>query len=414
MSPRPRIATYLPHRSIESAAATKALAAGAGDKASPPTPEELAELSRALQLLELSRPQPGVMTAVPDSLASNLQTFMAMKAQEQGRLQMSKNNTLEAQFDSHDILGWAGSFFTWYKKLNPFRWCTPSETDKTSKSQFRVAILGDWGTGLYGAPACAATIAKNGKYDLIVHLGDVYYSGTDSEYEERFTKLWPQVSTAKSIALNGNHEMYTGGQAYFAAIQHFGQTASYCAIENDRWVLAFLDSAYSDHDLHGDQAAWLTSIAARSPNKKLVLFSHHQPFSLLDVQGPKLITKLSTLLQQRRIFAWYWGHEHHCILYDKHPLWDFSGRCVGHSGFPYFRETAVLGDTPPAKADWKPLSGKNLVPGARMVDGANVYIEDDPQRYGPNGYMSLEFDGEELNEIVHESDGNQIWNQPLT
>ena len=51
----------------------------------------------------------------------------------------------------------------------------------------------------------------------------------------------------------------------------------------------------------------------------MILFSHHQPFSRLDKQGPNLQNTLADLFQKKAITAWYWGHEHNCIIYDKHP-----------------------------------------------------------------------------------------------
>jgi len=402
-----QIATYIPQRRFESATAEALRVRGPA-----PTAEQLGELSSALQLLEGAQGRPGVMTTVPDELAANLQTFMTIQAEQEGRLAPSANQTLEVRFDEHDILGWASSFFTWWRKLRPFEWQTP-DAPESLPANFRQALFGDWGTGLYGAPACARSMEAAGRYDLVLHLGDVYYSGTEKEMADRFLALWPKVPGAKSRALNANHEMYTGGRAYLDAFRTFGQKASYFALQNDHWILAGLDTAYDDHDLHGDQAAWLTALADAAPEKKLVLFSHHQPYSLLEKQGPMLIGKLGRLFDKKRIYAWYWGHEHHCILYDKHPIWGLRGRCVGHGGFPYFRPTKLLGEQAPARPDWKRLSGKNLVPSARILDGVNEYIDESPQDYGPNGYMTLEFEGPQLFEIVHAPDGTKLWEQPI-
>jgi hypothetical protein len=408
---RKQIATYIPKGSLESA--EEANVVPRGPDAREPTPQELAELARALQIIEENQSRPGIMATAPDELVSNLQTFIStVIAPSENRLEESKNATLEAKFDSHDILGWAGSFFSWWRKLAPFGWKAPGAPESIP-ANCRVALFGDWGTGLYGAPACAESIAKNGKYDVVLHLGDVYYSGTKKEIAERFVEIWPKVPNAKNRGLNGNHEMYTGGQAYFDAIQKWGQNSSYFALENEHWILGCLDTAYIDHDLQGDQAKWIMDLAAASPQKKLVLFSHHQPFSLLDNQGPKLVKQLEPLFTGKRIYAWYWGHEHHCILYKPHPLYGLRGRCVGHGGFPYFREKNMFGATPPAQPKWNNLDSKNLVPAAQILDGVNEYIEDGGQDYGPNGYMTLELDGDELFEIVHMPDGKEVWNQSI-
>ena len=412
MSTRNQIATYVPKGSLESVEDRNVVPRG--PDAREPTTEELADLVAALQFLEGAQSRPGIMATVPDELIANLQTFMTtVMAPTEGRLSESSNQTLEAKFDSHDILGWAGSFFSWWRKLKPFTFNDPGAPEALPANT-RIALFGDWGTGLYGAPECAKSIAKNGKYDVVLHLGDVYYSGTASEIKDRFVGMWPKVPGAKNRGLNGNHEMYTGGVAYFDTVQReFGQNSSYFALQNPHWILACLDTAYVDHDLHGNQAAWVKALADASPEKKLVLFSHHQPFSLLDSQGPNLIKKLAPLFDSKRIYAWYWGHEHHCILYKPHALYGLRGRCVGHGGFPYFREKKLLGGTAPKTPEWKSLESRNLVPSAKILDGENNYVDDQPGDYGPNGYMTLEFDGDELFEIVHMPDGTEVWNQSI-
>ncbi len=400
-----RIATYVPSSRLEAT----------GDvqfETREPTPAEVAEMSRALTLLANAQGPSGVMATVQDELTSNLQTFITLQAEKKGRMAPSASHTLEAKFDERDILGWAGSFFTWWRKLDPFVWKTPGAPEQVPDS-FRLALFGDWATGLYGAPKVAESIANDkGGYRVVLHLGDTYYSGTNDEVKDRLLKFWPKVAGATNRSLNGNHEMYTGGRAYFDAIQPFGQTSSYFAMQNKRWILASLDTSYDDHDLHGEQAAWVKALADAAPDKKLVLFSHHQPFSLLDSQGPKLVAKLEALFTSKRIYAWYWGHEHHCVLYGPHKLYGLRGRCVGHGGFPYYRETKVFGSDAPPKPVWKRLDSRNLVPFGRVLDGANPYIENHEKEYGPHGYMTLEFDDDDLFEIVHDADGTRVWAQP--
>jgi len=49
----------------------------------------------------------------------------------------------------------------------------------------------------------------------------------------------------------------------------------------------------------------------------------------------------STLTQVKAITAWYWGHEHDCIIYDRHPETGMLGRCIGHGGIPAPRKSIV-------------------------------------------------------------------------
>ena len=380
-------------------------------------PELLAELSRAMQVMEAAQGPHGVMSGTEDQTVSLIQTFLTEHAAEQKpEILQPAGPALEAKMDEHDILGWAGSLFTWIHGITRHDWLeAPSELTRIP-NKTRVALFGDWGSGLYGAPVVAKSIAAStDRYQIVLHLGDTYYSGTETEVKEKLLEDWPVVEGAINRTLNGNHEMYTGGEAYFQfALKRFGQLSSYFAFENDNWILAGLDTAYSDHDLYGNQAEWLSAIANRLNGRRLVLFSHHQPFSLFDLQGPMLVKKLSPLLSSRKIFAWYWGHEHHCALYNKHGSWDLYGRCVGHGGFPYFRQTDLFGDKAPPKPQFVKVGGKNLIPGARVLDGPNPLIPEAPERYGPHGYMTLEFDSDELFETVHDASGEVLYAQPLT
>jgi hypothetical protein len=65
-----------------------------------------------------------------------------------------------------------------------------------SGGRLRVGLLGHWGTRLYGAPVSVRSIERDGRYDLLLHLGEVYYSGTEKEVQELFLDRWPKVPGA--------------------------------------------------------------------------------------------------------------------------------------------------------------------------------------------------------------------------
>jgi hypothetical protein len=392
---------------------------------------KMAALGNALKILEAAdaKAKSKVLVSPDHEVASLLQTFLAMKASEEGKVKPLNAGANEAKFDDQDILGWIGSFFTWWKKIKPAKWqiAPPEpETIPGNPSDFRMAILGDWGTGLYGAPVSAKSIEaeknikKDGSgYKVLMHLGDVYYSGDENEVQKRFLDLWPKNPNAVSRACNSNHEMYTGGHAYFKkTLPQFGQKASYFALQNKHWILCGIDTAYADKDLAKDQVKWLRQIVAQKEGtQKVILFSHHQPLSWIEEQHPNLTGKLGDILTGQHVFAWYWGHEHRCVIYDKHDQWKLHGRCVGHGGYPYFRKNwEELGGTKdPANANWFVLPGKAFAPGGRALDGPNPFIggHDDPNKYGPQGYMTVEFSGQHINEIVHAPDGTIIYQKQL-
>lgn len=376
--------------------------------------EIYAQLSHILNVLEAENAPADVMIAPRDRLASLFQTYVARRSVEAGKTVELPSAGLEAKFDSKDLLGWAGSFFRWWKKLSPHEFVDWTGTIDRLGNQARVAVLGDWGSGLYGAPECAKSIEKDTRgIELVLHLGDIYYAGDDDEVRDRFLPHWPRIDGALNRALNGNHEMYTGGKAYFdIALESFSQPSSFWVGENDHWVLIGLDTAYKDHDLHGNQVQWIRQVLNRAAGRKVLLFSHHQPYSLFDTlrhksTGLDLVSRVAPFLETRAIFGWYWGHEHHCIIYDDHPLWGLKGRCVGHSGFPEFRPKAELGAAP-ARTEFRVLQGRNLVPGGLVMDGPNVYIPGHETRYVPHGYLVLEFDDEHLVELYFEAGGELI------
>jgi hypothetical protein len=368
---------------------------------------------------------PDVLSSPPSELASQLQTFLAQKAAEEGKsiARELPSGAVEAKFDSKDWLGWAKSFFTWVGRLDYAKWLTPSPNPDALPENARIALLADWGTGLYGAPASAKCISTTKPaFTHVIHLGDVYYSGTTNEIDERFIAFWPSVAGSVSRACNSNHEMYSGGHGYFEkTLPLFGQRASCFAYENKDWLLVGLDSAYEEHSLTKEQLGWLSLILQdpQRASKKLVLLSHHQPYSLLDNQGPKLVSFLRLLLDSGRIYAWYWGHEHRCVVYDRHPKWKLAGRCVGHGGYPYFRDTKELKKrnaqsvSGPNGSIWFQLPGNQLsadesrvpggliVPGGSILDGPNPYLEDEAEKYGPHGYVALDFVGNQLFETFY-------------
>jgi hypothetical protein len=374
--------------------------------------------SRALKILEAEQRDSLVLAAPDDQFTSLLQSHMAEASLMSGKVKATDDG-LEAQFDEHDVLGWAKSLFTWWKKIRPHKWqVAPIALPDQLPNNLRMAILGDWGTGLYGAVPCAKSIENDPKdYGLLLHLGDVYYSGTDKEIADRFLGLWPKKANAVNRACNSNHEMYTGGYAYFdRTLKSFKQPASYFALQNDHWLLVGLDTAYKEWYLANDQVAWLKGILETAGNRKVILFSHHQLYSWMETPKSRLQSELGEILTNKKIFAWYWGHEHRCMIFDRHPVWEIYGRCVGHSGYPYFTDKNKAGSISahgPQDSVWRKVDTKNMVPGGLILEGPNPYVKDHENEYGPNGYMTLEFNGEHLNEIVQMPDGSTAYERPI-
>jgi hypothetical protein len=378
--------------------------------------EAQAVYDRALDKLEAETAKVGssnVLITVQDREASLLQSRIAEQA-ETGRV--LPGGGLEAKFGEGftggDWFGWIGSLVDhirqkdWHPIMRP-----PDDKAAAFADKGRVAVLGDWGTNLYGAPVSAASIKKTGGYELLLHLGDIYYSGTSKEAKQRFLQVWPTAAGKVNRACNGNHEMYSGGFAYFDEIlPAFQQPSSYFAMQNANWLLVGLDTAHTDHALDDRQVSWLQSVVQKGKPRKVILFSHHQPFSRLSDQGPKLQQALAGLFAANAITAWYWGHEHDCIIYEK--KFGLLGRCVGHGGIPAPRKSEVK-NAPDASQGhgikWKRLAQTGDSPACLVLDGENPLVKGEESKFGPHGYVTLDFDGPQLTERVHLPDGTEIY-----
>ncbi|HYU30748.1 MAG TPA: hypothetical protein VEW48_01175 [Thermoanaerobaculia bacterium] len=380
----------------------------------------LAQFGAGLRALEDAAEDvdPEVLIAPQNRMASLLQSYLAEEGEKKGTFEQVPQGGAELKFFTDDFAGWAKSFFSWVQKNRWHPIARPATDDpEPLAGKVRLGLLADWGTGLYGAPDCTKSIDNDPEdFQLLFHLGDIYYAGTEKEVRDRFLALWSKRPGAVSRSLNGNHDMYSGGFGYFDDLfQAFGQTSSYFALQNEHWTLAALDTAHTDNDLDDEQVRWLKKIVAGAGDRKVVLFSHHQLFSRLESQGKNLAAKLGELLTGKRIFAWYWGHEHRCTIHQQHPVYAMYARCLGHGGMPYDRKKAMKmpEDHRVGDAIWRRFDAQGMVPAGLMLDGANEYMREKADKYGPNGYMALEIEGPHLTEVAYDTHGREIYRKGL-
>ncbi len=153
----------------------------------------------------------------------------------------------------------------------------------TIPSNAVVAIVGDWGTGEPRALEVLSEIRAR-KPDILLHLGDIYYSATEDEVEERFQRAIETVfgaSRPRVFSLCGNHDLYAGGTGYYRLVSELGQGSSYFAIQNDDWRFIAMDTGLNDHDpfkvnstatfLDPSDAAWVRDSVERRRTQDRVL-----------------------------------------------------------------------------------------------------------------------------------------------
>jgi Calcineurin-like phosphoesterase len=242
----------------------------------------------------------------------------------------------------------------------------------------RLVVVGDWGTGLPRARNVAALMQERigeavtgGRQVHVLHLGDVYYSGLETEDQRRFLDLWPVTQEqadagVTSWSLNGNHDMYSGGFGYFgtllsdARFSHQrspdGKPTSFFRLRSPAWDFIGIDTSW-DTDvtsagqigvLQDPQDRYVAAVAAQS-SRKLVLFSHHQLVSVYDRAdlGSTLPAKLAPVLTGNRVTAWWWGHEHRAITYEAAAGVRYP-RCLGNGGVPVLPDPAPPAGSKPA------------------------------------------------------------------
>jgi predicted phosphodiesterase len=235
----------------------------------------------------------------------------------------------------------------------------------------KIAIIGDWGTGEARAQSLLNEIARS-KPDILLHLGDIYYSCTAAEsnlFHENCKRAFPDGKT-RFFSLCGNHDMYGGGGPYYALLEQIDQPASFFCLRNQWWQVLAGDTGWNDFrpSTHGADATWIRDRdegdsyseldwhkdkLVNSEGRKTILLTHHQLFtrnvtidhdvSLAYAAAHKTVAsgKLAVnqyLMEEFRQFLpqislWIWGHEHNQAIYKPFQGLD-RGRCVGASAIP--------------------------------------------------------------------------------
>ena len=214
-----------------------------------------------------------------------------------------------------------------------------------------IGLAADWGTGTDSAYR-VADLLRARHPDFTIHMGDVYYSGTEQEYRDYFLgeDEWPRGRLGTYV-LNGNHEMYSGGAGYFGvALPTLGQETSYFCLANQYWRIVAVDTGYYARTvpllelllrrwirLPSPTRRWLDEVvfADATDSRPVILLSHHQWFSAFEAGYSTVGSNLAPFLD--RVLLWLWGHEHRFAAYAPfglHGAPRVRARCIGHGGMP--------------------------------------------------------------------------------
>jgi Calcineurin-like phosphoesterase len=262
-----------------------------------------------------------------------------------------------------DVGGWSACLSTYlgYRALGEKPQYRPNQNvivDLGTKS--RLAIIGDWGVG----DAVSINVLQEVKKlnpDVLLHLGDVYYAGTQREAKVNFLDICQSLigNNIPIYTLCGNHDMYSGGAGYYWLLDQIGQKASYFCLKNDNWMFLAMDTGFHDNNPFNvatnmtqlvsqdgwSEADWHMKQINNAGNRKLVLLSHHQLFSPFSSVGsvngqayaynPNLYGVFKDTIPKAE--WWFWGHEHTLGIFP--PYMGLKrGRCVGASAVPVFQD----------------------------------------------------------------------------
>lgn len=232
------------------------------------------------------------------------------------------------------------------------------------KADARIALIGDWGTGTPPAIEVLKFVAGESP-DIVVHLGDIYYSGTPAECRVNFVDpinaILRKQKPLPVYTLSGNHDVYCGGVGFYSLISQlngapFTQPASFFCLRSadERWQFLAMDTGLHDDNpatvagaltyLEDDELAWHCDRIREFPGRTILL-SHHQLFSAFSPIGPadprgkrsavnpRLLKAFRQMTETKSVAAWFWGHEHTLSIYNPFAGLE-RGRCLGHGAVP--------------------------------------------------------------------------------
>lgn len=266
-----------------------------------------------------------------------------------------------------------------------------------------IVMIGDWGTGTPQAQQTIKSVMAL-KPDIVIHMGDVYFSGTEVEFNKNFFPFLPpkEKDSPDFFTLNANHEMDGGGWGYFKALEDSRfkkqQNSSFFLLEFKQWTLIGLDSAYNADAPQYSAGRVLDDyqknlLASQKDKDHLILLSHHNPITPKGDDTTPLWRDVTSIITPA---YWYYGHQHIGMAYSDSSAAGIHGtkaRVSGFGGIPtgqgslYFNDFGLL-----PTIDFY----------ARKPDPARP-----PQIM--TGFLHVQLSENELQETFYDQTGEALW-----
>lgn len=275
-----------------------------------------------------------------------------------------------------------------------------------------IAIAGDWGTGNWRSSVNPPPSMKIKSLihsfdpDLTIHLGDVYYAGTHDQEVNLFVDAWPSGKLG-ALALNSNHEMYSGSRNYVndalgSKLFALQNKSNFFVLENTNWLIVGLDSAYYSlaSNMHKNGLLWLDSPSIQldflkqqvAKNKKIIILTHHNGLEDDGSGATDLWNQVMMAFNNSGRSGpdyWYWGHAHIGAVYNTSN--GVKCRCSGYGAIPWGYASKL---------------DNNL--NVKWFEKRNAQDPEIPQRV-LNGFTMLSFDHTRLLEKFYDENGGLAW-----
>ena len=224
------------------------------------------------------------------------------------------------------------------------------------KDSCTISLIGNWATGTMSSIETIKAI-KQFKPDYLIHLGNVYQSGSVHEHLHHLIRPIKQyLPKTKTFIVPGDHSYYSGTDGIEYSLKMFGQNLSYFSLFNKHIQFQGIDNVFANQ-VNKEELDWhiQRTSQAKVKGRRIVYLTHSSPVSLWNQLGyvngmsacinPTLFSQFENTIDD--VDAWFFSQEKSFNLmgpyiYNDHVI--VRPRLIGNSSSVY--KTENLSDMP--------------------------------------------------------------------
>lgn len=232
------------------------------------------------------------------------------------------------------------------------------------KDETSIVFLSNWANNSISSIEVLRAIKKL-KPDYLIHIGNVYYSGTVHEHLDNLITPLNSLGCRKFI-LPGVHSYYSGTLGVDYALRSIGQNAPYFSLYNKHLQIEGLDTSYHNskfkvfyHDSDPSITSWHNHRVkiAKVNGRRIFFVSYHSPVSIKkpldEIDGDRVCVNKKLIGQFKGTIddldGWFFSQERSFDLMEPYVVDDHvivRPRLIGNSSAVYLSEdlTGYPGD----------------------------------------------------------------------